>query len=158
MRNTAVLFLSLLPVMVFGQTELGPFQFLDNSRATHVTGNLGLGSPDLAVGFALEAPAPKVLEFMNFIPGYATKYTIAYSGDLLLHGSLITRARYQPKRKIVGVFGIGAGASIGKKFKPYPNLVLGVDYLINDKYITTVTLEGGGLLTFGFGLHRGYGW
>jgi len=161
MKKTTLLLLSILPLVAFGQIELGPFRFLDRGRATHVTGNLGLGSGGaLAVGFAREAPAPKFLEFMNFIPGYAVKYTLAYTGDLLLHGSLITRARYQPKRKLVGVFGIGVGVRIDKKFSPYPypNLVLGVDYLLNDKYIATIALEGGGLLTIGFGLHKGYGW
>jgi len=157
MRKTTLLLLSLLPALAFGQIELGPFVFLDGSRATHVTGNMGLAGA-FAVGLAREAPAPRALEFMNFIPGYAIKYTVAYTGDLLVHGSMITRARYQPRRKIIGVFGIGIGAKIGKKFKPYPNLVLGVDYLLNDKYVITAALEGGGLLTIGFGLHKGYGW
>ncbi len=161
MRKTTLLLLSLLPALAFGQIELGSFVFLDGSRAAHVTGNLGLGgSGAFAMGLAREAPAPRVLEFMNFIPGYAIKYTVAYTGDLLVHGSMITRARYQPRRKIIGVFGIGIGAKIGKKFKPYPypNLLLGVDYLLNDKYVITTALEGGGLLTIGFGLHKGYGW
>lgn len=159
MRKTTLLLLLLIPALAFTQVELGPFVFLDGSRAAHITGNLGLGgSGAYAMGLAREAPAPKVLEFMNFVPGYAIKYTIAYTGDLLVHGSLITRARYQPRRKIIGVFGIGIGAKIGKKFTPYPNLVLGVDYLLNDKYLITVALESGGLLTMGFGLHKRYGW
>ena len=155
MRKTTLLLLLLIPALAFAQVELGPFVFLDGSRAAHVTGNLGLGG---AMGLAREAPAPKVLEFMNFVPGYAIKYTVAYTGDLLVHGSLITRARYQPRRKIIGVFGIGIGAKIGKQFKPYPNLVLGVDYLLNDKYLITAALESEGLLTIGFGLHKRYGW
>ncbi len=159
MRKTAFLLTLMFPVIAFSQVELGPFRFMDGSRATHLTGNLGLGSGGpLAVGFAREAPAPEFLEFMNFVPGYATRLTVAYTGDLLLHGSLITRARYMPKRKVVGVFGIGVGLSIGKEFKPYPNMLLGMDYLINDKYVLTVSLEGGGLLTVGLGLHKGYGW
>lgn len=159
MRKTTLLLLSLLPALAFGQIELGPFVFLDGSSAAHVTGNLGFGNPGpFALGLAREAPAPRALEFMNFIPGYAVKYTIAYSGDLLVHASLITRARYQPQRKIIGVFGVGIGAKLVREFTPYPNLVLGVDYLLNDKYIITAALEGGGLLTIGFGPHKHYGW
>ncbi|UCH63432.1 MAG: hypothetical protein JSU77_02975 [Fidelibacterota bacterium] len=159
MRKTSLILFSLMPAMALAQVELGSFVFLDGSRAAHITGNLGLGgSGAYAMGLSREAPAPKVLEFMNFVPGYAIKYTVAYTGDLLIHGSMITRARYQPRRKMIGVFGIGIGAKIGKDFTPYPNLVLGVDYLLNDKYIITAALESGGMLTIGFGLHKHYGW
>lgn len=144
------------------QTELGSFVFLDNSRAANFTGILGFsGFGDFTVGIAREAPAPKMLEFMNFIPGYAIKYTVAYSGDVLMHASIVTRARYQPRRKVIGIFGIGVGAEIGKRFTIYPNLVLGADFLLNDKYLVTAALEGivgGGLLVIGFGGHRDYGW
>lgn len=154
-----IIFILFLPALMTAQTELGSFVFLDNSRAAHFTGILGLsGFGDFTLGFAREAPAPKLLEFMNFIPGYAMKYTVAYSGDLLIHASLVTRARYQPRRKVIGIFGVGVGTEFGKGFAVYPNLVLGVDYLLNDRYILTAALEGGGLLTIGFGRHRDYGW
>ncbi len=154
-----ILFILILPALMAAQTELGSFVFLDDSRATHLTGLLGLsGASDFTLGIAREASAPELLEFMNFIPGYAMKYTIAYSGDLLLHASLITRARYQPRRKVIGVFGIGIGAEFGRGFTPYPNIVLGVDYLLSDRWIVTAALEGGGLLTIGLGRHRDYGW
>ena len=162
MRKTTLILLLLIPALACAQIELGPFVFLDKSKASHVTFNLGLGGPSaFAAGLAREAPAPRVLEFMNFIPGYAMKYTVAYtySGDLLVHASLITRARYQPRRKMIGVFGIGIGAKLfGIEPKVYPNLVLGVDYLLSDKYVLTAALESEGLLTIGFGMHKGYGW
>ncbi len=159
MRKTTLLLLLLIPALACAQIELGPFVFLDGSKASHVTCNLGLGSGAFAVGLAREAPAPKVLEFMNFIPGYAMKYTVAYSGDLYIHASLITRARYQPRRKMIGVFGIGIGTKLfGVEPRVYPNLVLGVDYLLSDKYVLTAALESEGLLTIGFGMHKGYGW
>ena len=154
-----ILLTLLLPALMAAQTELGSFIFLDNSKAAHFTGLLGFsGSSEFTLGIAREAPAPKMLEFMNFIPGYAMKYTVAYSGDVLVHATLITRARYQPRRKIIGIFGIGIGAEFGRGFTPYPNLVLGVDYLLSDRCIVTAALEGGGLLTIGIGRHRDYGW
>ncbi|MEE9161849.1 MAG: hypothetical protein V3U35_02660 [Candidatus Neomarinimicrobiota bacterium] len=141
------------------QTKLGPFEFLDHSEAAHfAVGAAVLGGP-LALSLSAEVPAPRALQFFDFIPGYAVRYSAIAGDGLFLQGALITRARYQPNRKLVGVLGLGLGLETGRKGPSvHPGLVIGIDYLYSRRYVLSLAAGGLGKLTVGFGIHRGYGW
>jgi len=163
MRKTTLLLLSLLPALAFCQIELGPFVFLDKSKAFNLTVDAVIGSGGLSVGVSAETPAPKALSFLDFIPGYATRYMVTIGGGGLYgEATVVSRARYQPKRKAVGFVGLGPGLGVstkdGFKIAPTISVVVGLDYLINDKYLVSVAVRSVGLLTIGFGMHKGYGW
>ncbi len=162
MRKTTLLLLSLLPALAFGQIEMGPFVFLDKSKAFNLTVDAVIGSGGLSVGVSAETPAPKVFSFLDFIPGYATRYMVTIDGGLYSEATVVARARYQPKRKAIGFIGLGPGLGVATKktlkIEPTVSVVLGIDYLIKDKYLVSVVVRSVGLLTIGFGLHKGYGW
>jgi len=162
MKKTPLLLLLLIPALAFAQDELGPFVFLDKSKAYNVTVDAVIGSGGLSIGASAETPAPKALSFLDFIPGYATRYMVTINGGLYGEATVIARARYQPKRKAIGFVGLGPGLGLATnktvKIEPTVSIVLGIDYLINDKYLVSVVVRSVGLLTIGFGLHKGYGW
>lgn len=162
MRKTTILLLSLLPVMAFGQIELGPFVFLDKSKASNITADAVLGAGGLSLGFSAETPAPKALQFLDFIPGYAIRYLVTIGDGMYGEATAVARARYRPKRKVIGFIGLGPGLGVatGKKreIEPTVSVVLGVDYLLNDKYLISVAARSVGLLTVGIGRHKKYGW
>ena len=161
MKKTTLLLL-LLPALLTAQTELGPFVFLDKSRASNITVDAVIGSGGLSGSLSAETPAPAALSFLDFIPGYATRYMILIDGSLYCEATVVARARYQPKRKAIGFLGLGPGLGVATKktlkLEPTVSVVLGIDYLINDKYLVSVVVRSVGLLTIGFGLHKGYGW
>jgi hypothetical protein len=165
MRKTTLLLLLLLliPALACAQIELGPFVFLDKNKASNVTVDAVIGSGGLSGSVSAETPAPGVLSFLDFIPGYATRYMVTIGGGGLYgEATVIARARYQPKRKAIGFLGLGPGLGVSIKdaFKITPTIsvVVGLDYLINDKYLVSVVVRSVGLLTIGFGMHKGYGW
>lgn len=162
MKKTTLLLLLLIPALAFAQVELGPFVFLDKSKAYNVTVDAVIGSGGLSIGASAETPAPKALSFLDFIPGYATRYMVTIDGGLYGEATVIARARYQPKRKAIGFVGLGPGLGLATnktvKIEPTVSIVLGIDYLINDKYLVSVVVRSVGLLTIGFGWHRRYGW
>ena len=163
MRKTTLLLLLLIPALACAQIELGPFVFLDKSKASNVTVDAVIGSGGLSGSVSAETPAPKALSFLDFIPGYATRYMVTIGGGGLYgEATVVSRARYQPKRKAVGFVGLGPGLGVSTKdaFKitPTVSVVVGIDYLINDKYLVSVAVRSVGLLTIGFGMHKGYGW
>lgn len=160
-RLTVVMF-SLLPLLLTAQTDLGPFRFLDRSKATNYTVSAVLGGADLlalGVGLSTERPAPNAVNFLDFIPGYAIKYSLIVSDGVFIQGAFISRARYRPNRKLVGSLGLGLGLSL-RSGNPgfHANPVVGIDYLYNEKYVLSIALVGQGQLAIGLGLHRGYGW
>ncbi len=160
MNTRACIGLFLLVGTLPAQTKLGPFEFLDRSDAAHFTVGVAiLGKPFLAPGISAEMPAPKALKFFDFIPGYAVKYSAIAGEGLFLQGALITRARYQPNRKLVGVFGLGLGFKTGSMSPGvHVDLVVGIDYLYSRKYVLSLAAGGLQKLAIGFGIHRGYGW
>lgn len=161
MKLTKLLIICLIPATAFSQIELGPFKFLDKSKAVAYTIEAALADGGFAPGLAIEKPAPELVEFLNFIPGYAARYFISGStSSIYVEGLVISRARYSPNRKIVGIIGMGPNASLDKdlKFKPAISIVLGADYFVKDKYILSVMLKSPSMLTIGFGLRKGYRW
>ncbi|MBA7601184.1 hypothetical protein ES703_08251 [subsurface metagenome] len=162
MRKTTLILLLLIPALAFAQVELGPFVFLDKSKAYNVTVDAVIGSGGLSMGASAETPAPKALRFLDFIPGYATRYMVSIGDGLYGEATVVARARYQPKRKAIGFVGLGPGLGLATKktlkIEPTVSVVLGIDYLINDKYLISVVVRSVGLLTIGFGLHKRYGW
>jgi len=158
-----LLLLLILPAMAMGQIELGPFVFLDDSNARNMTLNINLGV-DISGGLSWERPAPEALKFFDFIPGYATRYFLAASaGGGYIDATVISRARYKPKRKIIGFVGLGPGlnVAVNKKaveIKPTVSVVVGLDYLFSRKFLTHVSISSAGMLTLGIGSHKGYGW
>ncbi len=159
MRPIKVLLLALLPVLTLGQTKLGSFTFLDGSRASNITLNFVLGGPGV-VGASAERAAPKALKFFDFIPGYAVRYFVTGGEGFYGEAAVISRARYEPKRKIIGFIGLGPGLEVNKKLKVTPtvSVVLGMDYLFKDKYLLSIAVRSAGMLTVGLGFHKGYGW
>ncbi len=162
-KTTLLLLLLMIPALAFTQVELGSFVFLDKSKAYNVTVDAVIGSGGLSMGASAETPAPKALSFLDFIPGYATRYMVTIDGGLYGEATVIARARYQPKRKAIGFVGLGPGLGLATKKKtlkiePTVSIVLGIDYLINDKYLISVVVRSVGLLTIDFGLHKRYGW
>ena len=158
-RLIAVMF-CLLPLALAAQTDLGPFRFLDRSKATNYTASAVLGGAGRwALGISTERPAPKAVKFLDFMPGYAVKYTLIVSDGVFIQGAFISRARYRPNRKVVASLGLGLGLSLVSGNPGFhANPVVGLDYLYNEKYVLSVALVGQGQLAIGFGRHRGYGW
>ncbi len=156
MRPSLVLLVMLLPLTVSAQTELGPFRFLNDSKAQALTGGLILFGPSL-LGVSVELASPQLLKFLDFIPGQAVKVTIAAPDGVLVQAAVISRARYMPQRKIIGWLGIALSLGMAKKVNFGAGIVLGVDYLLTDKLVVAVGAQGGGLM-IGVGLHRGFGW
>ncbi len=156
MRPSLVLLVMLLPLTVSAQTELGPFRFLNDSKAQALTGGLILFGPSL-LGVSVELASPQLLNFLDFIPGQAVKATIAAPDGVLVQAAVISRARYMPQRKIIGWLGIALSLDMAKKVNFGAGIVLGVDYLLTDKLVVSVGALGGGLM-IGVGLHRGFGW
>ncbi len=163
MRKTTLFLLLLIPALAFAQVELGSFVFLDKSEAYNVTIDAVIGSGGLSAGVSAETPAPKAFSFLDFIPGYATRYMVTI-GDGSLYGeaAVVARARYQPRRTVIGFIGLGPGLGVatGKNVNitPTVSVVVGLDYLLHDKYLVSVVARSVGLLTISFGLHRRYGW
>jgi hypothetical protein len=160
MRKVALGLLILFPLLLTAQTELGPFRFMDNSEARNFTLDAVVGSGGLSLGLSAETSAPKFLEFLNFIPGYAMRYQLVYGGNIYGDATVISRARYQPRRKYIGYVGLGPGLGISTgnfKIHPTVSVVVGADILLKDKYLLSVTLKSAGLLSIGFGIHKGYG-
>lgn len=159
MRLIKVLLLALLPVLALGQTKLGSFTFLDGSRASNITGNIGW-SGSIIFGGAAELAAPKALQFFDFIPGYAVRYFITGGDGFYGEAAVISRARYEPKRKVIGFIGLGPGLNVNKKskVKPTVSLVLGADFLLGEKYLLSLAMRSVGMLTVGLGFRKGYGW
>jgi hypothetical protein len=160
MRRIALGLLILFPLLLTAQVELGPFLFMDNSKARNFTVDAVVGTGGLSLGLSAETPAPKFIEFLNFIPGYAMRYQLIYGGRIYGEATMIARARYQPERKYVGYIGLGPGLglSFGKNFKVHPtvSVVLGADILLKDKYLLSVALKSVGILSIGFGVHKDY--
>lgn len=155
MRLSLFLLMMLLPLTGSAQVELGPFRFLNDSKAQAFTGGYILGpSP---VGASVELASPQLLSFLDFIPGQAVKATIAAPDGVLVQAAVISRARYLPQRKIIGWVGIALSLDVAKKVVFDADIVLGANYLLTDKLVVTVGALGGGLM-IGVGLHRGYGW
>ena len=161
MHRLIIVMSCLLPVGLTAQTDLGPFRFLDRSRATNYTASAVLGGATgpWALGISTERPAPKAVQFLDFIPGYAVKYSLIVSKGVFIQGAFISRARYRPNRKLVGSLGLGLGLSLTSSKPGFPaNLVVGLDYLYNEKYVLSIASVGQSQLAFGIGLYRGYGW
>lgn len=155
MRLSLFLLMMLLPLTGSAQVELGPFRFLNDSKAQAFTGGYILApSP---VGASVELASPQLLSFLDFIPGQAVKATIAAPDGVLVQAAVISRARYLPQRKIIGWVGIALSLDVAKKVVFDADIVLGANYLLTDKLVVTVGALGGGLM-IGVGLHRGYGW
>ncbi len=159
MRPITVLLLALLPVLAPGQTKLGPFTFLDGSRASNIALNFVLGGPGV-VGGSAERAAPEALQFFDFIPGYAVQYFFTGGNGFYGEVAVISRARYEPKRKVIGFIGLGPGLQVNRKLKVTPtvSVILGMDYLVKDKYLLSIAVRSAGKLTVGLGFHKGYGW
>ncbi|UCH11560.1 MAG: hypothetical protein JSU61_06630 [Fidelibacterota bacterium] len=162
MRKVAVLAFCILPAVLTAQIELGPFKFLDGSPGYNITLDGVLGRGGLSLAVSAETPAPKFMQFLNFIPGYAMRYLVQVNDGIYGEATVLSRARYQPKRKIIGFVGLGPGLGIstGKKVRVEPtvSVVLGTDILIHEKYLISVAVRSRGLLTIGFGMHKKYGW
>ena len=156
MRPPLVLLMMLLPLTGSAQTELGPFRFLNDSKALALTGGLILFGSHPA-GVSVELASPQLLNFLNFIPGQAVKATIAAPDGVLVQAAVISRARYMPQRKIIGWAGIALSLSVAKNTDFNAGIVLGADYLLTDKLVVSVGALGGGLM-IGVGFHRGFGW
>ncbi|MFC1481057.1 hypothetical protein ACFL6E_02280 [Candidatus Neomarinimicrobiota bacterium] len=160
MRTRLLLLFTLVPMLLFAQIELGPFRFLSKNAGKAYTGGIMLfGGSSLSPALSAELPAPKFLGFLDFVPGYAMRYTAIVDKNVFLQSAFISRARYKPNRHIVGQLGIGLGVNIKPKgevtFKP--DIMIGVDYLLNEKYVISSALVGGGLL-ISFGFHNSFGW
>ena len=151
--------LVLIPAMGAAQVKLGPFTFLKDSQASLLTGNLVLGGVGL-YGVTAEIPPLGALSFFDFIPGYANRLFAASDGSLFYgEVAIISRARYMPKRKVVGLIGLGPGIKYsGRKIEPTVSIILGINYLLSDTYALSVDIRSAGLLTFGIGWHNGFGW
>jgi hypothetical protein len=162
MRKVAVPIFCILSSVLTAQIELGPFKFLDKSPGYNITADAVLGRGGLSLAVSAETPAPKAVRFLDFIPGYATRYLVQAGDGIYGEATVIARARYQPKRKIIGFIGLGPGlgVSTGKKVRidPTVSVVLGTDILIHEKYLVSVAVRSRGLLTVGFGVHKKYGW
>lgn len=159
MRPMKLLLIALFPVLALGQTKLGPFTFLNDSQASNVVANLVLGEP-VSFGGSAERAAPGVLQFLDFIPGYATRYFITGADGFYGEIAAVSRARYEPKRNVIGFIGLGPGLHVNAKLdiKPTVSVVLGADILIRDKVLISVAVRSAGMLTLGLGFHKGYGW
>ncbi len=108
------------------------------------------------VAASVELAPPKMLSFLDFIPGYSVKATATFADGYVLEGAVISRATYMPDRKVIGWVGLGVsvGISSGQPFSVLP--VLGMDYLYSEKIVFTVGAAGRGLM-LGVGLHRNFG-
>ena len=159
MRPVKVLLIALLPVLALGQTQLGPFTFLDGSRASNITLNFVLGGPGL-LGVLAERAASEALKFFDFIPGYAVRYFMTGGNGFYGELAFISRARYEPRRKIIGFIGLGPGFNVNKNLKVTPtvSLVLGADFLLREKFLLSLAIRSAGMLTVSLGFHKGYGW
>ncbi|MCK4577509.1 MAG: hypothetical protein KAU50_01885 [Candidatus Marinimicrobia bacterium] len=152
------IFIICLPVLGSSQTKLGPFTFLDDSKARAYTAGVSLGGGGaVSYGGAVELKAPRLLQIFNFIPGYAFQVSAVKTDGVFIQGAFLSRARYTPKRKIIGKLGIGLGANLTSKFRFNAGLLVGVDYLVTNKYVLSAAFVGDGLL-FSAGLHKGFGW
>ncbi len=151
--------LLLIPASGAAQVKLGPFTFLKNSKASVLTGNLVLGGVGL-YGVTAEIPPLGALSFFEFIPGYANRlFAVTDGSSIYGEVTIISRARYMPKRKVVGFIGLGPGLGISAKaFDPTVSVILGVNYLLSDSFALTVDFRSVGLLTIGIGWHNGFGW
>lgn len=158
-RYPLIFLLLLIPMTASAQVKLGPFTFLKDSKASVLTANFVLGSAGFA-GASAELPPLKALSFFDFIPGYANKLFVTSDGSsVYAELAFITRARYRPKRKIIGLLGLGPVLAVSKgKFKPDVSILLGINYLISQKYVLTLDFRSTEMLTIGLGWHNGFGW
>ena len=160
MRHRLLLLSTFLPVLMFAQIELGPFRFLSKNKGKAYTGGIMLfGGSSLSPALSAELPAPKFLGFFDFVPGYAIRYTAIIDKDIFLQSAFISRARYKPNRHILGQLGIGLGVNIKPNWKVAfkPDIMIGADYLLNEKYVISTAFVREGLLV-SFGLHNSFGW
>jgi hypothetical protein len=158
MRKSIFTVLFLLPVFLAGQTyELGPFVFIDESQAKLYAGELGIGAGGVGLGFVAETPTPKFMQFLNFIPGVAARYSVATGSSYYLYveGLVLSRARYEPRPRIWGFVGAGPAIGIGR-IGPTLSVVMGADFMVKDKYMITVTARSTGIFAIGFGGRTGY--
>ena len=148
-----------LPLLAPAQTKLGPFTFLNDSRARNLTVNLAIGET-LQGALSMEIPSLAALAVFDFIPGYANRLFASTDGSSLYAEIMITaRARYRPQRRFIALMGLGPGLGISaKSFKPTVSVILGIDYLLTEKYVLTADIRSAGMLTVGIGWHNGYGW
>ena len=151
--------LVLIPTMGAAQVKLGPFTFLKDSQASLLSGNLVLGRWG-QYGVTAEIPPLGALSFFDFIPGYANRLFAATDGSsFYAEVTIIARARYMPRRKVVGLIGLGPGLGrSAKAFVPTVSVILGINYLLSDSYALSVDIRSAGLLTIGIGWHNGFGW
>ena len=158
MRKWLLLMIA-LPLLAPAQTKLGPFTFLNDSRARNLTVNLAVGET-LQGAVSMEIPSLAPLAVFDFIPGYANRLFASTDGSSLYAEIMITtRARYRPQRKVIALMGLGPGLRISaKSFKPTVSVILGIDYLLTGKYLLTADIRSAGMLTVGIGWHNGYGW
>ena len=160
MRFRQLLLLIFMPALMFAQVELGPFRFLTKNVGKAYTGGLVFGGGSSgSPAISAEMPAPKVLGFFDFVPGYAIRYTAIVDKNIFLQTAFISRARYKPNSKIIGQLGIGLGVSIKSKGKVNfePDIMIGADYLLSEKYIISTAFVGGGLM-LSIGIHNSFGW
>ena len=156
MRKSIFLVPLLLPILLLAQTELGPFTFMDQSRATVYSGEVVIGAGGLGLAASVEAPAPDFIQFLNFIPGLAARYFLAGGTSwLYVEGLVISRARFQPRPRIIGFVGLGPGIGLGR-IGPTLSVVAGADFMVKDQYMITVTARSAGMLSVGFGRRRDY--
>lgn len=160
MRLRLLIFTVFMPMLMFAQVELGPFRFLSkNAGKAYTVGVLLGGESSLAPAVSAELPAPKVLGFFDFVPGYAMRYTAIIDKSIFLQSAFISRARYKPNSHIIGHVGIGLGLGINPDWKVRfePDIMIGVDYLISEKLIMSGGLVGSGLMV-SLGFHNSFGW
>ncbi len=161
MKYKLLSMLTFMPVLMFAQIEIGPFRFLTKNAGKAYTAGvvLGGGSSLASPAISAELPAPKFLGFFDFVPGYAMRYTAIVDKSIFIQTAFISRARYKPNKKIVGLLGIGLGVDIDLdgKFKFDPDILVGADYLLGEKIIISTAFVGGGLL-ISLGMHNSFGW
>ena len=146
----------LLPVLLVAQTELGPFTFMDEGSATVYSGEAVIGGGGLGLAASIEAPAPDFMQFLNFIPGLSARYFLGGGASwLYVEGLVISRARFQPRPRIIGFIGLGPGIGLGR-VGPTLSVAAGADFMVKDKYMITITARSAGMLSVGFGRRRDY--
>ena len=153
-RKLGLAILVLIPTVAAAQIKLGPFTFLEDSKASILAAGLVLGDGGLA-GITAEIPSLGPLTFFEFIPGYANRLFMASDGNSFYgEVAIISRARYMPKRKVVGLIGLGPGLRISsgaKSIDPTVSVILGINYLLSDSYVLTLDIRSASFLTIGIG-------
>ena len=158
-RNLGLAILVLIPTVATAQIKLGPFTFLEDSKASILAAGLVFGG-GVQAGITAEIPSLGPLTFFEFIPGYANRLFAASDGSSFYgEVAIISRARYMPKRKVVGLIGLGPGIKYsGKEIEPTVSVILGINYLLSDSYVLMLDVRSAGFLTIGIGWHNGFGW